>query len=111
NFWGGALVAGGWIGLVLLLSRVFTLAPLGAVGRMALTNYLGQTLICTTLLHRHRLGVFGRVDRVGQLPIVVPIWAVRGTLSVWWLRIFALGPMEWVWRYLTYGPSLRVRYL
>jgi uncharacterized protein len=110
NLWGGACVAAGWIGLVLLLSRVWALAPLGAVGRMALTNYLAQTLICTTLFYGHGFGLFGRVDRVGQLTIVLGVWALQLVLSVWWLKAFALGPMEWLWRYLTYGSPVRMRH-
>jgi Predicted membrane protein len=76
---------------------------LSAVGRTAFSNYLLQTLIATTIFYGHGLGLFGSVTRVEQAGIVVAIWAVQIVLSVVWLRFFQFGPMEWVWRTVTYG--------
>jgi len=75
---------------------------LGAVGRMALTNYLMQTLICTTLFYGHGLGLYGQVERNEQILIVVGIWAVQLTIAPFWLRYYHFGPTEWLWRSLTY---------
>jgi uncharacterized protein len=111
NYWGGLLVSMGWIGVVMLLIRLGTsMRPLAAAGRLALTNYLLQTVICTTIFYGHGLGLFGRVERVGQAAIVVGVWGVQLLLSVWWLRHFEFGPIEWVWRCLTYGRWLPIRH-
>lgn len=69
------------------------------VGRMALSNYLLQTLICTTLFNR--LGWFNQLDRVHLLMLVPLVWLCNILFSVYWLRYFRLGPMEWLWRKLT----------
>ncbi|MDE1184981.1 MAG: DUF418 domain-containing protein YeiB [Pantoea sp.] len=69
------------------------------VGRMALSNYLLQTLICTTLFYR--FGLFMKYDRLQLLVFVPPVWLVNILFSVLWLRRFRQGPMEWLWRKLT----------
>jgi uncharacterized protein len=83
---------------------------LAAVGRTALSNYLLQSLLCTTLFYGHGFGLFGKVPRVGQLGIVLAIWALQLLVSPLWLHYFAFGPMEWIWRCATYWqlqPFLR----
>ena len=110
HYWGNLCVALGWTGLVMLLcQRGWLLRPVAAVGRMALTNYLLQTVICTTIFYGHGLGLFGRVDRAGQLAIVVGVWAFQLAASSVWLRYFAVGPIEWVTRLLVFGrrPGFR----
>ena len=107
---GGVLfVALGWIALVMLLiQRAWSLRPMAAVGRMALTNYLLQSLICTTIFYGHGFGLFGRVDRAGQLAIVMGVWAFQLLASSVWLSYFAMGPLEWLTRWLVFRrrPSL-----
>jgi uncharacterized protein len=75
---------------------------LGAVGRMALTNYLAHSLIGTTLFYGYGLGLFGRLDRVALWGVVLVIWAVQLWYSPLWLERFRFGPAEWLWRSLTY---------
>jgi uncharacterized protein len=104
HYWGNLFVALGWMALVLLLcQRGWPLRSLTAVGRMALTNYLLQSVICTMIFYGHGLGLFGRVDRAGQLAIVVAIWAFQLLASRAWLGYFAVGPVEWVTRWLVFG--------
>ncbi|MDV5357353.1 DUF418 family protein [Kosakonia sp. SMBL-WEM22] len=74
-------------------------SAIACVGRMALTNYLLQTLICTTLFNH--FGLFMRFDRLQLLAIVPAVWAVNILFSVLWLRRFRQGPVEWLWRQLT----------
>ena len=76
---------------------------------MALTNYLLQSVICTTIFYGHGFGFFGRVDRAGQLAIVLGVWAFQLMASSAWLRYFAVGPIEWVTRLLVFGrrPAFR----
>ncbi len=104
HYWGNLLGALGWIALVMLLcQRGWQLRPVAAVGRMALSNYLLQTLICTTLFYGHGFGLFGQIDLAGLFLIVVAIWAFQLLASSAWLRWFALGPVEWGLRWIIYG--------
>ena len=115
NYWGSLLVALGWIGLVMLLCRgagaAQRFAPLAAVGRMAFTNYLMHTLICTTLFYGHGFGLFGKLDRIEQAGVVVAIWILQLIYSPLWLKHFRYGPAEWLWRAATYAkwPEMKIR--
>ena len=85
-------------------------APIGAVGRTALTNYLLQTLMGTAIFYGWGLGLWKKIGPAGVLVIPVVLFAlVELPLSVWWLKRFEFGPMEWLWRALTYGraPAMR----
>ncbi|VCX57993.1 hypothetical protein BANRA_05173 [Klebsiella pneumoniae] len=84
------------------LCRFRLVGAIACVGRMALTNYLLQTLICTTLFYH--LGLFMRFDRLQLLAFVPPIWAVNLLVSSLWLRCFR-RPVEWLWRQLTLRAS------
>jgi uncharacterized protein len=76
---------------------------------MAFTNYILMTLICTFLFYGYGLGLFGSVERKFQALIVLGIWTVILIISPLWLRSFRYGPLEWLWRRLTYGkwPALK----
>ncbi|GAM98672.1 inner membrane protein [alpha proteobacterium U9-1i] len=87
----------------------FITAPLAAVGRMAFTNYIAQSLIMTTIFYGGRgFALFGEVDRPGLWAIVAAIWAVQLVWSPLWLARFKMGPLEWVWRRLSYGAPLTI---
>ncbi|RQG95246.1 DUF418 domain-containing protein [Natrarchaeobius chitinivorans] len=107
NYWGSLLLAGGYIGAVMLYCRWrpegAISRALAAVGRTAFSNYLLQTILATSIFYGHGLGLFGQVTRLEAFGIVVAIWAIQIVLSVLWLRYFRYGPMEWLWRVLTYG--------
>jgi uncharacterized protein len=90
------------------------LAPLAAVGRLALTNYLGQSLLCVTLFYGVGLGLggfgyFGQVGPALGLALMGAIWAVLIAFSLWWSKRYRLGPVEWAWRSLAYGARQRMR--
>ncbi|WP_368877590.1 DUF418 domain-containing protein YeiB [Providencia vermicola] len=72
---------------------------LQCTGRMALSNYLLQTLICTTIFYH--LGYFNRFSRLELLAFIVPIWLINLLFSYYWLHFFTQGPIEWGWRKLT----------
>ena len=98
----------GYVGLVVVMmhsggvwSRVRLLAPLG---RMALTNYLLQSVVCMVWFYGHALGHYG-MPRAQQLLFVVIAFALQIAFSHWWLARFRYGPLEWFWRGFTYGPS------
>jgi uncharacterized protein len=111
NYWGSVAVALGWIGLILFIWRA-GIAPslrrrLAAVGRMAFSSYIAETLLCTLIFYGTGLGLFGRVSRAGQLAIVAVIWLLLLVAAPLWLARFRIGPLEWLWRRLTYGRSQR----
>lgn len=113
NYCGSFFVSMAYIGLIMLVSqrpklRVIT-HPLSAVGQMALTNYLMQTLICTFIFYGHGLGLFGQVARTSQLLLVLTIWVFQLIISPIWLRYFRFGPFEWLWRVLTYWQVQPIR--
>lgn len=113
NYWGAIAVDMGWIGLWMLVctsARFVRLkASLGAIGRTAFSNYILQTVIATTIFYGHGFGLFGSVSRVGQILICVAIWAVQLAIAPLWVQRFEYGPMEWLWRSLTYWRMMPMR--
>lgn len=79
--------------------------PFGAIGRTALTNYLLQTVVCTTIFNAYGGGLFGRVHLLPLFILSVVIYLLQVPLSQWWLAGHRFGPVEWVWRTLTYGKA------
>nr|MCU0750620.1 DUF418 domain-containing protein [Akkermansiaceae bacterium] len=75
---------------------------LAASGRMALTNYLLQSLIGTTVFYGYGLGLAGQMGRLGTMATALLVFAAQAYLSLLWLKRFRYGPMEWLWRSLTY---------
>jgi len=96
----------GYLGLILWFARGTGAAAvrgaLAATGRMALTNYLAQSVLCALLFYGFGLGLYGQVTGWYLYGIVLAIWALEITWSVWWLARWRIGPVEWVWRSLTY---------
>jgi uncharacterized protein len=103
----------GHLGALLLFVRSGMLSwlrrSLAAVGQMAVTNYLAQSVICGAIFIG--LGYFNRLERYELYYVVFTIWVVQAIWSPLWLRHFRFGPVEWLWRYLTYlkRPPLRRR--
>ena len=101
----------GHLGLLMLFLRSgvlpFVRRSMAAVGRMALTNYLTHSLVALVIFQL--LGWWGALERHQLYYIVFSIWAVQFVVSPIWLRHFYFGPVEWLWRYLTYGkkPAFR----
>lgn len=102
----------GYVGLVVLMlhshsifSGIRVLAP---VGRMALTNYLLQSVLCSAYFYGYGLGQWG-MGRAMQVVFVVCVFAVQIALSHWWLARYRFGPMEWVWRAFTYRTTPAMR--
>ena len=85
------------------------LSPLRHAGRMALTNYLGASIIGTFFFSGYGLGYWGEVSRAGQVVFVVVVFSLQLLFSRWWLSKFRYGPMEWLWRAITYWhvPPMR----
>ncbi|MDZ7801717.1 MAG: DUF418 domain-containing protein [Trueperaceae bacterium] len=83
------------------------LRPLAAVGRLALSNYLLQSLVVTTLAYGYGLGLYGQIGAAWSLVIALVVFALQVPLSVAWTRRFRYGPVEWLWRTLSYGRPPR----
>ena len=83
--------------------------PLARVGQMAISNYLLQTLLCTSLFYGHGLGQFGNFSRVDQIITVLAASLLQLVFSCLWLRYFRFGPFEWLWRSLTYWQRQPLR--
>lgn len=98
---GAALLAVGYLCTVVLSAR--PLAWLAPVGRMALSNYLLQSLFWTAVFYGYGLGLWGQVPRALQPLCVVGFFAAQVVLSHWWLKRFRFGPAEWLWRVVSYG--------
>lgn len=106
NYWGSLFVSFGFVCIIMLLVKSDSLKGLkdrlAAVGRMALTNYLMQSIICAFIFYGIGFGLFSKVERIWQIAIVVGIWLVQLLWSLPWLNVFNFGPFEWFWRSLTY---------
>ena len=106
NYWGSLLVSFGWISLVMLVVKSKKLMwikdRLAAIGQMALTNYLMQSIICVFIFYGIGFGLIGQVERIWQIIIVFAVWILQIFWSRPWLNHFLFGPAEWIWRSLTY---------
>lgn len=99
----------GYIGLLGWVCKRGSLTQLttrlSAVGRMALTNYLMHSLVCALIFTGLGLGLVGSFERAQLYGIVLGIWLFQLWLSPLWLRHYKFGPVEWLWRMLTYGEK------
>lgn len=107
------MVALGHIGTIMLLwkSGLFKwfLKPFASLGQMAFTNYLMQSVICTFFFNGYGFGYFGKLERYELWYVVVSVWIFQLIFSEIWLRYFLFGPLEWVWRGLTYWKVQKMK--
>lgn len=103
---GQFFMAAGYLGLLIRLldspkwySLLVKLAPMG---RMALTNYIMHSIILTSIFYGYAGGMYGEISRAPQVLIVLAIFIIQIPLSSWWLQRYQFGPLEWLWRSLTY---------
>ncbi|MBE4909290.1 DUF418 domain-containing protein [Bacillus luteolus] len=112
---GGPAIAMFYITSILLLLRKTLwqsiLSPLSYVGRLSLTNYLFQSILCTLLFYSYGLGFYGKVSPFVGLILTLVIFSIQIILSKLWLNYYKFGPVEWLWRTLTYGKKqpLKIR--
>jgi uncharacterized protein len=114
NYWGSLFVAYGYISLIMVFAQsdnYYTMKKrLASIGQMALTNYILHSFIGVLIFFGIGFGSFGKIDRSLQILIVGIIWIFQYLTSEKWLNSYRFGPLEWVWRSLTYGkkqPFLR----
>lgn len=98
---------------ITLLSRSsfgkLILKPLTYVGRMSLTNYITQSIICFILFYGAGFGLYGSVRPIVAMGIVVVVFSLQIVCSKWWLARYRFGPLEWLWRSLTYKEKQSLR--
>jgi uncharacterized protein len=96
----------GHVATAMLIVKAGVLRPitsrLAAVGQMAFSNYILQSVICFVVFYGSGFGLFGQLQRYQVYYVVLACWIVHLTWSPWWLRRFRFGPLEWAWRSLTY---------
>lgn len=106
NYVGSVLVALGYIGLIMLIckSEKFQKFKMlfASVGKMAFTNYILMSLLGMFIFYGNGLGLYGQVERSVQILIVFAIWIPMIVISPLWLKKFRYGPLEWLWRVLSY---------
>ena len=98
--------------LVLAAPRIAPTLPgrlLTNAGRMALSNYIGTTILMTAIFYGWGLGLIGTVGHAEQLLFVLLGWGAMLAFSALWLRFFRQGPLEWAWRSLVEGRLMPVR--
>jgi len=103
----------GFVGLVMLFCKsarwIRLKASLAAVGRMALTNYLLQSILCGIIFTGVGFGLVGELQRYQLYYVVAGVWLVQLVVSPLWLHHYRFGPVEWLWRSLTYGARQPMR--
>ena len=103
----------GYAALAVLLARRFATGALGdrlvACGRMAFSNYIATSLVMTFIFHGWGLGLYATFGRLELMSFVVLGWALMLTWSKPWLAYFRFGPLDWLWRSLTYGQLASMR--
>lgn len=92
-------------------TRIFrgVMAYFSAPGRMGLTNYLLQSLVCTTIFYSYGFGLYGTVSPALSVVLSVIFFAFQVIVSRWFLQRFNFGPMEWIWKSMTYGAWQNMR--
>jgi len=83
--------------------------PLAYTGRMALSNYLFQSIVCTTIFYSYGLGLYGKVGAALGLVLTIVIFTVQIFISKYWFKRYKFGPVEWVWKSLTYGKRFGMK--
>lgn len=111
NYWGSLFVAYSYVAFCLYFFRlgffIKMQQALACAGKMALTLYLMQSVICCFVFYGWGLGVFGEFERYQQLLFVLFIWIFQLVFAQWWFKYYQYGPCEWLWRMLTYTRLLK----
>ena len=103
---GASALCLGYVGTILLITNrgpgTIIGKMVGSAGRMALTVYLSETIISTFVMYHWGLGKFDTFTRVELIGFVVAVYAALVVFATIWMHFFRVGPMEWLWRSLSY---------
>jgi uncharacterized protein len=103
------LLACGYACAAVLFVPQWLRRALAATGRMSLSNYLFQRILCTTLFYSYGFGLYGKVGPLAGVGLTSLIYLVELGVSAWWIRRFHFGPVEWLWRSGSYWKLQRMR--
>jgi len=110
---GGPALGAFYVGMVLRTLQNFRLrqwlTPLAYLGRMALSNYLLQSVVFTLVYYSYGLGFYGEVGTAKAVALALCVVALQGLVSKHWLEHFRYGPLEWLWRSLSYGKQQSIK--
>jgi uncharacterized protein len=111
NFIGSIGTTLGYLAVIMIICKSTRFrrfkSVLSAVGRMAFSNYLLQSVLCVFLFYGSGFALYGSIERKYQVLFVLGIWSILLIISPLWLKRFRFGPLEWLWRSLTYGNRPR----
>lgn len=108
---GGVLLALGYIAVILLLAQlpifITIFRPIAKAGRMSLTTYITQSIVATLIFYNYGLGLYGKVDLATGTWMAVGIFVIQVILAELWFHKYKMGPLEALWRRLTYGKPVK----
>lgn len=113
DFFGGPLLALFYIAAIVLMvenSAIHRLLrPFSYVGRLSISNYLLQSVVCTAIFYSYGLGLYGHISFTAGFCLVILLYSLQVWASKRWLAIYQMGPVEYIWRWGTYGqrPSMK----
>jgi uncharacterized protein len=111
--WGGPAMTFVYISLISLSFHKIVCSKFGRAiintGRMALTNYIMQSVICTSLFYSYGLGLYGSINIWQGIIMVIAIFTVQVIMSCYWMQQIRFGPLEWLWRSLTYWTKQKMK--
>ncbi|WP_257985070.1 DUF418 domain-containing protein [Bacillus sp. T33-2] len=106
DFLGGPMLAASYGIFIALLARRHrartVLLPLAAVGRLSISNYLFQSVLCTLIFYNYGLGLYGKVSIFTGTMLAIVFFGIQVAASRWWVSRYYYGPVEWLWRAVTY---------
>lgn len=109
DYFGGPLLTMFYItAIALLVEKAWAYKlfyPLSFVGRMSMSNYLFQSIVCSLIFYSYGLGLYGKVTYTEGFLLMMAVFSIQLLLSYWWMKRFRFGPVEYVWRFITYGKK------
>jgi uncharacterized protein len=81
------------------------LHPLSYIGRMSMSNYLFQSMVCTGIFYSYGLGLYGSVSYTTGFVFLIALFCLQILLSLLWMGLYKYGPVEYIWRFFTYGKK------
>ncbi|MEV5115655.1 DUF418 domain-containing protein [Peribacillus frigoritolerans] len=109
DYLGGPLLTIFYItAITILAERAGTsrlLHPLSYIGRMSMSNYLFQSMVCTGIFYSYGLGLYGSVSYTTGFVFLIALFCLQILLSLLWMGLYKYGPVEYIWRFFTYGKK------
>ncbi|SNT34779.1 uncharacterized protein SAMN05444672_11618 [Bacillus sp. OK838] len=113
DYFGGPLLTIFYITAIALLAEQagdsLLFRPLSYIGRMSMSNYLFQSIVCTAIFYSYGLGLYGTVSYTTGFFLLLALFCLQMLLSLLWMSLYKYGPVEYLWRFVTYGkrPVMR----